>query len=379
MAVMNKQDFSPGLEGIIAGISKVSEINPDTGHLSYRGYDIHDLVDYSNFEEVAFLLLKGHLPSTTEIRAFSQELHQNRSLPDELMEILRKFPKNAHPMDMLRTSLSYLGMVDSDQGDSSHEANIRKAMRIIPKAAPIIAASFRISRGQDIISPRDDLSRSHNFLYMLTGQEPDDVLASAFDKSEILYAEHGFNASTFCARVTCSTLSDMYSAITAAIGTLKGSLHGGANEKAMEMLIEIDEPERAKDWVYQALGQKKRIMGFGHREYKKGDPRARILKPILKEISEQKGEMKWYRMSEIIEDVILKEKNLFPNVDFPSAPLYYLLGIPSKLYTPIFALARFSGWTAHVIEQMDNNRLIRPECIYEGDRSVEYIPIDKRN
>ncbi|MDP3981487.1 MAG: citrate/2-methylcitrate synthase [Chlamydiota bacterium] len=372
------KNYSPGLEGIIAGVSAVSEINPGTEHLSYRGYDIHDLVERSNYEETAYLLLYGKLPSCSELTEFSNQLHQNRYLDSDFTNFLKKIPVDAHPMDTLRFGISYLSLIDPDKNDMSHDANIRKAIRILAKASTIIAASYRISQGMEPVEPRDDLSRPHNFLYMINGEVPDDFSAKVFDKSVILYAEHGFNASTFCARVTCSTLSDMYSAIIAAIGTLKGPLHGGANEKAMDMLIEIGDPQKAQDWVHDALQNKKRIMGFGHREYKKGDPRARILKPLFKELSERLGNMKWYEISEIVEDIIVKEKKLPPNVDFPSGPIYHLLGLPPKLYTPIFALARFAGWSAHVIEQLENNRLIRPECIYNGERNLKYVPIDKR-
>jgi citrate synthase len=249
---------------------------------------------------------------------------------------------------------------------------------LISKFPTIVAACYRASKGLEVIPPNPKFSQAKDFLYMVSGKEPDDYSVHVFDRTLILYAEHEFNASTFSARVTSSTLSDLHSAITSAIGTLKGPLHGGANEEAMKMLLEIKDVSRAKAWIQDALAKKKRIMGFGHREYKNGDPRAKILKPFAKELCQRLKQPKWSEISEIIEEVMVKEKGLYPNVDFPSAIVYYLLGLPMELYTPIFAVARIAGWSSHVIEQLDNNRLIRPECEYIGSRDLEYFPIEKR-
>lgn len=377
--VINSQKtYSPGLEGIIAGRSAISEIDPKTEHLTYRGYDIHDLADHSTYEEIAYLLLKGGLPKKNELEAFSKELNQNREIPRALLDIFRNFPKTTHSMDMLRTSVSLLGLFDEEAADNSHDANLRKAIRLVAKFPAVIAASYRIFKGQRAISPNPNFSHAKDFLYMLSGKEPEDYSVHVFDKTLVIYAEHGFNASTFSARVTASTLSDLHSAITSAVGTLKGPLHGGANEHAMKMLLEIGEPDKARAWIQDALTQKKRVMGFGHREYKLGDPRAKILKPLVKELGRRLNQPKWVQIADILEEVMLKQKNLHPNVDFPSAVVYYLLGLPIDIYTPLFALARIVGWSTHVIEQLDNNRLIRPECEYSGTRDLKYIPIEKR-
>jgi citrate synthase len=374
----SQRPYSPGLEGIVAGLSQISEIDPKTEDLTYRGYDIHELFKHSTFEEVAYLLLMGALPKKAELDAFSHQLTEARDIPKPLIEILRNFPKNAHPMDMLRSGSSLLSMFDPEAAQGGHEVNVRKAIRLIGKFSTIVAYSYRLSKGQEIVSPNPQFSHAKNFLYMLTGKVPDDYAVKVLDLTLILYAEHGFNASTFSSRVTASTLSDLHSAVTSAIGTLKGPLHGGANEQAMKMLLEIGEVSKAKAWITDALVNKKKIMGFGHREYKDGDPRAKILKPVAIELGKRFGQTKWAEISEIVEQTMLQDKRLYPNVDFPCAVVYYLMGLPIELYTPIFAVSRISGWSAHVIEQLENNRLIRPECEYTGPRDSKYIPIENR-
>jgi citrate synthase len=374
----SQRSYSPGLEGVVAGLSTISEIDPKTEHLTYRGYDIHDLVGHSTFEEVAYLLLIGTLPRKKEFEAFVQQIRESRELSKSLLQAIQHYPKSAHPMDMLRTSVSFLGMDDPEASQNTHEANLHKAIRLVAKLPTVIAACYRTANGLAIIPPNPKFSQAKDFLYMVLGKEPDDYSVHVFDRTLILYAEHGFNASTFSARVTSSTLSDLHSAVTSAIGTLKGPLHGGANEEAMKMLLEIKDPSHAKTWIQDALAKKKRVMGFGHREYKNGDPRAKILKPLTKELCLRLKQPKWAEISEILEDVMLKEKGLYPNVDFPSAVIYYLLDLPMEIYTPIFALARITGWSAHVIEQLDNNRLIRPECEYTGARDLRYIPLERR-
>ncbi|MBI1884403.1 MAG: citrate synthase [Chlamydiae bacterium] len=378
IALKSQRSYSPGLEGIVAGLSAISEIEPKDERLTYRGYDVHELSQFSTYEEVAYLLLMGTLPNQSQLQVFSKELVKNREIPKPLLESLKYFPKDAHPMDMLRTSVSLLSLFDPDREGHSHEANLKKAMRLIAKIPTLIAASYRMSKGEIPLEPSTDSSHAQNFLYLLKGEKPDLDTSRVFDRTLILYAEHGFNASTFSARVTASTLSDLYSAVTAALGTLKGSLHGGANEHAMKMLQEIGEVSRAKNWIQDALIQKKKIMGFGHREYKNGDPRAKILKPLARSLAEKFKQVKWADISDILEEIMLREKKLYPNVDFPAAVVYYVLGLPIEIYTPIFALARIAGWSAHVIEQLDQNRLIRPECEYTGPRDLKYIPVEAR-
>ncbi len=374
----SQRPYSPGLEGIVAGLSQISEIDPKTEHLTYRGYDIHDLTEYSTYEEVAFLLFWGRLPKKKELEEFSKTLVENRDIPKAILEAFKQFPSSAHPMDMLRTSASLLSMFDPEQGDHSHDANIRKAVRLVAKFPSLISAAFRIAQGKKWQLADTKSSHAKAFLSMITGKEPDDYAVHVFDQTLIIYAEHGFNASTFSARVTASTLSDLYAGVTSAVGTLKGSLHGGANEQAMKMLLEVGDGEHAKIWIKEALSGKKRVMGFGHREYKNGDPRARILKPLMKKLGERVGQTQWYQICDVIEEVMVREKKLYPNVDFPAGALLYMLGLPTEIYTPVFALSRVAGWSAHVIEQLDNNRLIRPECEYTGARDLKYVPIEKR-
>jgi citrate synthase len=371
---MKTAEYSPGLEGIIAGTTTISHVNPDLNSLMYRGYDIQDLVQHATFEEVAFLLIKGHLPTQFEYDAFCNLLKQERDIPAQLVETFKTFPKNSHPMEMLRAGVSLLALQDVDKDDNSHDANIRKAIRLTAKFPALIAYSYRINQGQEIVKPDNSLGHGENFLYMLLGKKPDPYVSHVFDISLICYADHGFNASTFASRVTVSTLSDIYSGTIAAIGALKGPLHGGANEEAMKMLMEISSPETAEAWVLDALATKKKIMGFGHREYKTGDPRAAILTDMSGEVSEKLGDTRWQRTAAIVEEVMRREKNILPNVDFPTSYLYYLMGLPIEIYTPIFALSRISGWTAHMIEQLDNNRLIRPKALYEGPQHVAYVP-----
>ena len=320
----------------------------------------------------------GKPPTQRELDSFSRKLLSYRSLPSIFFDIFAKIPSSAHPMDTLRTAVSILALDDPDVATNTHEANLEKAIRLTARISTLIAAAHRISSGKTPIAPDLSLSHAENFLYMLNGWRPDSFAAKVFDATLIIYAEHGYNASTFSARVTASTLSDMYSAVVSAIGTLKGPLHGGANEEAMAMMLEIGDPARAEQWVLDTLAQKKRIMGFGHRVYKKGDSRVPVLNRLGQALSERVGEMKWYEIATIVERVMMREKGLYPNVDFPAAYVYYLLGIPIPLYTPIFALSRIAGWSAHVIEQLDDNRLIRPSCHYTGPIDLEYLPIDRR-
>ena len=368
----------PGLEGVIADKTHISQVDPEKIELTYRGYNINDLANHATFEEVAYLLLMDGLPTRTQLDAFCAELAANRALPDWVIDVLRLHPKTASPMDLLRSGVSALGAADADVNDNSYDANLCKAKRLIGQIATLIPASHRIQNGQEPIVPRTDLGHAANLLYMLNGQEPANNAVKALDVSLTLYAEHGFNASTFTGRVIASTRSDMHSAIGGAIGALKGDLHGGANEKAMQMLLGIGDVEKAEAYVCDKLAKHERIMGFGHRVYRHGDSRVPIMSRFSKELGDRLGITKWSEMAEIMTDVMLHEKGLHPNVDFPCAYTYYLLGIPIELYTPFFVAARIVGWTAHIIEQHIEDRLIRPTSMYEGRTGVQWVPIDER-
>lgn len=371
-------NYSPGLEGVIGGVTSISEIDSDKSSLTYRGYHVHELAEKGSYEETAYLLLYGKLPNSEELSGFKDSLRRVRTLPGEVLAALRMTPRHLHPMDQLKVAYTMLAGFDPNYGHDDHGSNVRKAMRIIATAPNIVAAGHRLRHGLEPIAPDPDLSTSANFLYMLSGEVPDEFTATIFDRSLTLYAEHGFNASTFACRVTVSTLSDLYSGIVSGIGTLKGPLHGGANEEAMRMLLEIGSSANAEAWARDALLHKKKIMGFGHREYKRQDSRALYLSPLAKELGERKGNTTWGKIADVLERVMLEEKGLSPNVDFPTAYLYYLLGIPIELYTPIFVVARVAGWSSHAIEQLSNNRLIRPKAIYEGPRDVQWIPVADR-
>ncbi len=373
-------NYSPGLEGVPAGISKISEIDSDRSSLQYRGYDVHDLAEYGCFEETAFLLLHEHLPTKAELDAFKKRLAEQREVPQAIYTVLKALPKNTHPMDMIRTAFSALAPFDPDYTalSTDHEANIRKAERIISKAGTMVANGHRIRQGLEPLAPKPEYGTAENFLYLMTGAPPIPKTVQVMDASLTLYAEHGFNASTFANRVTVSTLSDLYSGVVTGIGTLRGPLHGGANEEAMKMILDIGSADKAQAWIDDALATKKKIMGFGHREYKKGDSRAMYMTKVAKELGNEAGNTMYGDIADILEKTMLEKKNLHPNVDFPAAYAYYLLGIPIDLYTPIFVVARVSGYTAHAIEQLANNRLIRPKAIFEGDANLEYVPIEKR-
>lgn len=367
---------SRGLEGVVAAESSISSIID--GVLTYRGLNIDDLAEQASFEEVIYLLWHGKLPTQSEVDELKKDLAHNSSLPNEVVDQMRLFPKDVHPMAALRTAVSSLALYDKEADVMEEEANFRKAVKIQAKIGSIVAAFARIRQGKEPIQPRTDLSFAGNFLYMLTGDEPSDVHENAFNTALVLHADHEFNASTFTARVTVATLSDVYSGITSAIGALKGPLHGGANEQVMAMLENIGEVDNAEPYILKALANKEKIMGFGHRVYKDGDPRAKHLRKMSKQLTEMTGEPKWYDMSVKVDEVVQREKGLKPNVDFYSASVYYSLGIERDLFTPIFAVSRASGWLAHILEQYSNNRLIRPRADYVGPQKQEYVPIEKR-
>lgn len=373
-------NYSPGLEGVIAGISTISEIDVERSSLQYRGYDVHDLAEQGSFEETAYLLLFDKLPNKQELEDFRKQLAAERQVPNEVYDALRAMPKNSHPMDMIRTAFSVLAPFDPDYTAPATDdaANLRKAVRIVAKAGTMVANGHRIRKGLEPIQPKPEHNTAQNFLYIMGGEEPKPKTVQVMDASLTLYAEHGFNASTFACRVTVATLSDLYSGIVSGIGTLRGPLHGGANEEAMKMILEIGSPENAEKWIRDALSQKKKVMGFGHREYKHSDSRAQYMTRVAKELGHEMGNTRFGDIADILERVMKEEKNLFPNVDFPAAYAYYLLDIPIDLYTPIFVVARVSGWSAHAIEQLRNNRLIRPKAIYEGHRNLDFVQMANR-
>ncbi len=373
-------NYSPGLEGVIAGISTISDINSDRSSLEYRGFNVHDLAEQGSFEQTAYLLIYGKLPSQSEVNDFRQQLGEERDVPEGVYTALKAMPKNSHPMDMIRTAYSALAPYDPDYTAPATDdaANIRKATRIIAKAGTMVANGHRIRQGKDVIKPNAEHGTAENFLYIMNGEQPNPKTIQVMDASLTLYAEHGFNASTFACRVTVATLSDLYSGIVSGIGTLRGPLHGGANEEAMKMILKIGTPDKAQAWIDEALATKAKIMGFGHREYKKADPRAQYMTKVAKELGVESGHTEYGQIADILEKTMLDRKNIHPNVDFPAAYAYYILGIPIDLYTPIFVVARVSGWSAHAIEQLRNNRLIRPTAIYEGDKDMSYVAIERR-
>jgi citrate synthase len=376
------EPYHPGLEGVVAGQTAISNIveRDGAGVLEYRGYLIDELASQVSYEETAFLLLHGDLPNMAQLRAFDERLRGSRELPAPLISLLDEIPQQAKPMDVLRTAVSVLAHFDPERDTlpTDHAANVRKAERMIARMATAIAYRERCSAGQPPVAPRADLNHAANFLFMVSGRVNPASVQRAFDSSLVLYAEHEFNASTFAARVTVSTLSDIYSGIVAAIGTLKGSLHGGANEEAWRVLESVGSPENADRWIVDALERRERIMGFGHRVYKRSDPRAAILKEHCRLISSELGEVRWEQMAESIERVVVSRKKLPPNVDWPSARLYHYLGLPLRLYTPIFAMARVAGWCAHAIEQIDHNRLMRPRGRYIGPTHRRVLDLDRR-
>ncbi|MEC8932518.1 MAG: citrate/2-methylcitrate synthase [Candidatus Latescibacterota bacterium] len=371
--------YSPGLAGVIAGESAISCIDVERNKLNMRGYDLVDLTEGgASFEEVAYLLLHDDLPNAGQLAAFCDALTVERHLPDPVVQMINAAPKSAHPMALLRTAVSSLGYCDIEAEDNSHEANVRKAVRLLAKVPLAIAAGHRNAQGLEPVEPRDDLGLAANLLYMLRGDDPQPYAVDAMNVSLILYSEHGYNASTFAARVAASTLADMHAAITVGVATLGGTLHGGANEAAMEMMLEIGTPDNARAWVMDALESKRKIMGFGHREYKSGDSRVPAMKQAGQLVLEATGEDRWRQIAEIAEETMLSEKGIFPNLDLPCAYTYYGLDIPIPLFTPIFVASRVSGWAAHVIEQQDNNRLIRPNHNYTGPVGRTFKPVDQR-
>jgi citrate synthase len=373
---------STGLRGVVAATTSIGDVNGEKGELIYQGVNIHDLAAQSTFEEVVFLLWNGRLPKRAELDELRKNLAASYELPWEAIELIKgmyaRVPANAEPMDALRTVISALAMFDEESRDLSRETSIRVATRLTARFPTIVAAMERARNDLDPVAPNPSLDIATNFLYMLKGEMPDEFDAHVMDVALILQADHELNASTFTARVVAGTLADMYSAVTAAMGALSGPLHGGANTAVMKMLLEIGSVDNVEAYIKDALAKKKKIMGWGHAVYRTEDPRATHLRRFSKEMGERKGDKKWYDMTAKVEEVMKREKGLLPNVDAYSASTYYMMGIPLDLYTPIFAISRISGWTAHILEQYADNKLIRPRAEYIGPRNVPYVPIAER-
>jgi citrate synthase len=367
-----------GLRGVVAATTSIGDVNGERGELIYEGINIHDLALNSTFEEVVFLLWHGRLPKRAELEELRRALAECYELPAEILELMRRLPVDAEPMDTLRTVVSALDIYDHGARDQSREGSLRTATRLTAQLPTIVAAIGRLREGKEPVRPKTELNVATNFLYMLRGEMPSADDARLFDVCLILHADHELNASTFTARVVAATLADVYGAVTAAIAALSGPLHGGANTNVMKTLLAIGEVENVESYIKNALSNKAKIMGFGHAVYRTEDPRATHLRRFSKEVGERAGNTKWYDMSRKVEEVVMREKGLYPNVDFYSASTYYMMGIPLELYTPIFAVSRISGWTGHILEQYANNRIIRPRAEYTGPRDVPYTPIDER-
>lgn len=372
---MPEEIYSPGLEGVVAGETAVSTL---AGGLHYRGYSIEDLAAQATFEEVAYLVLHGELPKQQELAAFQKRLSDSAPVPQPVLDTLRRIPASTPMMDVMRSGASLLAHWDPEVGDNSHAANLRKAERLLAQLPVVMAARQRLNAGKEPVSPDPSRSLAANLLWMLNRQPPSERATKALAASLIMYAEHEFNASTFTARVVVSTLSDLHSGIVAAIGALKGPLHGGANEKVLDVLKEVGTADKAEAWVRKALANKEKIMGFGHRVYKTGDPRAAWLKTLCAELAIETGHEDMERMADVIETIVRTEKKLPPNLDWPSARLYHYLKLPVELFTPLFVISRVTGWSAHVMEQLDNNRLIRPRSRYTGPEPRPWLAIEAR-
>ena len=372
------EEIKKGLLGIVVDETTVSHVVPELSTLTYRGYTVQELCDKCDFEEVAYLVLNGDLPNKKQLKKFIKYERSERKLSKQILANIQKMPKNAHPMDVIRTCVSLMALEDKDTKDNSPKANMRKAMKIFSKTPTAVAAYFRCRKGKKIISPDKKLSFSENFFKMMFGKVPDKEIVRAFDISLILYAEHSFNVSTFTARTITSSLSDIHGAITGAIASLKGPLHGGANEAVMIMMKEIGKPEKAQAWIDNALEKKKVIMGFGHRVYRTGDSRVPTMKHYLFKVAKILKKEKYTKIYEILAKNMIEKKNIHPNVDFPCGPLYYMVGIDIDFYTPIFVMSRITGWSAHIMEQHASNKLIRPLSKYKGEEVRKVMLLNHR-
>ena len=371
-------EIKKGLLGIVVDETQVSKVMPEINSLTYRGYAVQDLCEMCKFEEAAYLILNGDLPNSIQLKKFEKEEKSNRDLSKNLNEIIKHMPKKSHPMDVARTAVSVMGLEDKDTTNNSPEANMRKAMRIFAKTPTALAAFYRIRKGKKIIKPKKNLSFAENFFYMCFGKVPNKEIVKAFDVSLILYAEHSFNVSTFTARTITSSLSDIHGAITGAIASLKGPLHGGANEEVMHMMNKIKKPENALKWINNALDKKDVVMGFGHRVYKKGDSRVPTMEKYFKKVSKINKDKKFHKIYDLVKNVMIERKNIHPNVDYPTGPTYHLMGFDTDFFTPIFVLSRITGWSAHIMEQHAANKLIRPLSKYSGEQHRKVMLLNQR-
>lgn len=367
-----------GLDGVTVDSTAVSKVMPESNSLTYRGYPVQDLAASCCFEEVAYLLMNGELPTRSQLTRFRKDERSRREISKKHADSIKLYPRKAHPMDTLRTAVSYQGLNEIAWGGEEPQADYDRFMDLLAKIPTMIATDYRFRKGKRRIKPRTDLSMAENFFHMCFGEVPAKEVVKAFDVSLILYAEHSFNASTFTTRVITSTRSDIYSAVTGAIGALKGPLHGGANEAVMHMMLEIRNPKKARAWMEDAIDTKKLVMGFGHRVYKSGDSRVPTMYKCLEDLTEWSGNDKWLTMYRELEEVMIRRKNIYPNLDFPSGPAYYLMGFDIDMYTPIFVMARITGWAAHFMEQNNDNRLIRPLSAYHGPKQRKVKPVGKR-
>ncbi len=368
-----------GLEGIVIDETRIAKVIPESNSLVYRGYTVQDLAKTCQFEEVAYLLWYEELPTENQLNSFCKKESSLRSLTKEAKEVIMSLSKKSHAMDVVRTGISFIGANDERTLETSRTINLEKAINLLAKIPTIIALDYRRKKSLPVLEPKEDLNLSENFFHMCFGEVPEKEVVKAFDVSLILYAEHSFNASTFTTRVISSTLSDLYSAVCGGVGALKGPLHGGANEQVMYMLEKIKDPSQAREWMLQALREKKKVMGFGHRVYKKGDSRVPTMKKYLEKLSEIRGEKKWLEISNELEKTMIEQKNIYPNLDFPAGPAYYLMGFEIEMFTPVFVMSRIIGWCAHIMEQIDNNRIIRPLSSYTGPSERKIIPREKRS
>ena len=372
------EEIKKGLLGIVVDETTVSQVMPEINSLTYRGYTVQELCDKCSFEEVAYLVLKAELPNKKQLKKFIKEERSSRKLSVQILKDIQKMPKKAHPMDVIRTAVSLMALEDKDTKNNSPEANMRKAIRIFAKTPTAIAAFFRSRKGKKLIPPKKNLSFSENFFHMCFGKVPNKEIVKAFDVSLILYAEHSFNVSTFTARTITSSLSDIHGAIVGAIASLKGPLHGGANEEVMHMISKINSPENAKKWINRALDNKEVVMGFGHRVYKSGDSRVPTMKKYFMKVSKIKKDKKFYKIYDIVERVMIERKNIYPNLDYPTGPTYHLMGFDTDFFTPIFVISRITGWSAHIMEQHASNKLIRPLSKYKGEKHRKVMLLNHR-
>ena len=371
-------EIKKGLLGIVVDETTISQVMPEINSLTYRGYAVQELCDKCSFEEVAYLIINGKLPNKKQLKKFIKEERSNRKLSNQILKDIEKMPKKAHPMDVVRTAVSLMALEDKETIDNSPEANMRKAMRIFSKTPVAVAAFFRVRKGKKIITPKKNLSFSENFFHMCFGRVPNKEIVKAFDVSLILYAEHSFNVSTFTARTITSSLSDIHGAITGAIASLKGPLHGGANEEVMRMMNKIKKPENALKWINNALDKKEVIMGFGHRVYKKGDSRVPTMEKYFNKVVKIKKDKKFQKIYDVVKNVMIERKNIHPNVDYPTGPTYHLMGFDIDFFTPIFVISRIVGWSAHIMEQHAANKLIRPLSKYSGEKHRRVMLLNQR-